>query len=81
MGISLQSFGAAGEVTGSKHLLTLPDGTRLLLDCGEFQGRRADADAKNREFPFPPGKNYGRPAQSRAPRPLRFPAHAGQAGV
>ncbi len=56
MGISLQSFGAAGEVTGSKHLLTLPDGTRLLLDCGEFQGRRAEADAKNREFPFPPDK-------------------------
>ena len=56
MGISLQCFGAAREVTGSKHLLTLDNGVRLLLDCGEFQGRRAEAATKNREFPFPPGK-------------------------
>ena len=46
--------GAARTVTGSCHHLGL-DGTRLLLDCGLFQGGR-DAEADNRaEFPFEPG--------------------------
>ncbi|MCE5257371.1 MAG: MBL fold metallo-hydrolase [Spirochaetaceae bacterium] len=49
MSITLQSFGAAGEVTGSKHLVEV-DGVRVLVDCGAFQGRRAAADAKNREL-------------------------------
>lgn len=30
--------GAAREVTGSCHLLTLDDGFRILLDCGMYQG-------------------------------------------
>ena len=37
--LSLTSFGAAGTVTGSKHLLE-HDGRRLLVDCGMFQGPR-----------------------------------------
>ncbi|MEW5905147.1 MAG: MBL fold metallo-hydrolase [Elusimicrobiota bacterium] len=45
--------GAAGEVTGSRHLLETA-GSALLLDCGLFQGRRAEALLKNRNFPFPP---------------------------
>ncbi len=45
--------GAAGEVTGSRHLLET-GGKRLLMDCGMFQGHRSDADAKNRTFRFPP---------------------------
>ncbi len=45
--------GAAGEVTGSRHLLET-GGKRVLLDCGLFQGHRSDADAKNRTFHFPP---------------------------
>jgi metallo-beta-lactamase family protein len=40
-------LGAAGEVTGSKHLMDV-DGTRILVDCGAFQGRRAQTDAKNK---------------------------------
>jgi metallo-beta-lactamase family protein len=44
--------GAAQTVTGSKHLLELADGTKLLLDCGLFQGRRAEAEEKNRSLPF-----------------------------
>jgi metallo-beta-lactamase family protein len=47
MSISLRSLGAAEEVTGSKHLLAV-DSTRILIDCGAFQGTRAEADAKNR---------------------------------
>ncbi len=45
--------GAAQTVTGSQHLLEI-NGTRLLLDCGLFQGRRAEAYERNRHFPFDP---------------------------
>lgn len=41
-------------VTGSKHLLDLPDGKRLLLDCGMFQGEGPASDALNRRFGFDP---------------------------
>lgn len=33
----ITSYGAAGTVTGSCHLLDIT-GTRLLVDCGMFQG-------------------------------------------
>ena len=42
--------GAAGEVTGSCHLLEI-GGKRILLDCGLFQGRREEAKKKNIDFP------------------------------
>jgi metallo-beta-lactamase family protein len=45
----LTFLGAAGEVTGSQHLLETDD-LRLLLDCGLFQGHRAEVYAKNRHF-------------------------------
>jgi len=41
--------GAAGEVTGSMHQLEV-DGRQYLLDCGLAQGRRKDADRKNRHL-------------------------------
>src|SRR5512142_3573587 len=47
-------WGAARTVTGSKHLLTGRAGA-LLLDCGLFQGRRAESEARNRALPFAPG--------------------------
>ena len=37
MSATLTFLGAAGTVTGSKHLLESGQ-TRLLLDCGLFQG-------------------------------------------
>src|SRR4051812_20656891 len=46
--------GAARTVTGSKHLLTLNNGTQILLDCGMFQGIGNETDALNREFGFEP---------------------------
>ncbi len=48
----LTFWGAAGTVTGSMHLVE-SGGKRFLLDCGFYQGRRKDADAKNRNLPFP----------------------------
>ena len=46
--------GAAREVTGSCHLVHT-SGRTIALDFGLFQGRRRDADAKNRHLPIDPG--------------------------
>ena len=43
MNIEFYSLGAAEEVTGSKHVLEI-DGKSYLIDCGAFQGSRAEAD-------------------------------------
>jgi len=48
-------LGAAKEVTGSRHLLEV-NGKRILLDCGLFQGRRQEADEKNRQMLTDPTK-------------------------
>ncbi|HET7896473.1 MAG TPA: MBL fold metallo-hydrolase, partial [Flavisolibacter sp.] len=48
--------GAARTVTGSKHLLTLKNGKKILLDCGLFQGMGKDTDALNRSFGFDPAE-------------------------
>jgi metallo-beta-lactamase family protein len=46
----IRFHGAAREVTGSLHLLET-NGHTIALDCGLFQGKRADALAKNRALP------------------------------
>lgn len=51
----ITSFGAAMEVTGTKHLVEI-NGFRILLDCGLFQGVRAEADRKNRNLGFDPSQ-------------------------
>jgi len=43
--------GAAGSVTGSRHLVEA-GGRRILLDCGLVQGRRDEAEASNRSLGF-----------------------------
>src|SRR3984885_15997049 len=51
--------GAARVVTGSKHLLTLDNGKRYLLDCGMFQGMGPQTDVLNRNWGFTPAQvNY-----------------------
>jgi len=47
-------WGAARTVTGSKHLLAGRPGN-VLLDCGLFQGRRSESEARNRALPFHAG--------------------------
>lgn len=48
--------GAARTVTGSKHLLTLKNGKKMLLDCGMFQGLGKETDQLNRDFGFDPAE-------------------------
>lgn len=50
--ISIEFWGAAQEVTGSKHLITAADGTKILLDCGLLQS--AGASETNKHFDFSP---------------------------
>lgn len=45
--------GAAETTTGSQHLIEI-NGSRILLDCGLYQGRRDEANTRNRHFPFDP---------------------------
>ena len=53
MSIKVQIFGAAEEVTGSCHLVTVGN-RRILLDCGLIQGRRKDEERNKDPFPFDP---------------------------
>lgn len=52
--MKISFHGAARQVTGSKHLLELEDGTKILLDCGLFQGNPKEIDKLNRHFGFTP---------------------------
>lgn len=54
--MNITFHGAARTVTGSKHLLQLNDGTRILLDCGMFQGMGDHTEDLNEHFGFNPQK-------------------------
>src|SRR5665213_1169462 len=51
--MQVQFHGAAGEVTGSCHLVNVA-GHRVLLDCGMIQGSRADEARNAAPFDFDP---------------------------
>lgn len=51
--MQISFHGAAQEVTGSMHLIEV-NGQRILLECGLYQGRRADTYQRNHNFPFDP---------------------------
>jgi metallo-beta-lactamase family protein len=51
---SLTFLGAAGTVTGSKHLLETA-GHRILVDCGLFQGLKSLRERNWQPFPVPAG--------------------------
>ena len=48
--MDIQFYGAAREVTGSCHVVHV-DGRTIVLDCGLFQGRRADVSRKTSSLP------------------------------
>ena len=50
--MQIEFYGAAREVTGSCHILRA-NGKTILLDCGMFQGHRAEAAEKNKSLPVP----------------------------
>ncbi|MEZ6189253.1 MAG: MBL fold metallo-hydrolase [Planctomycetota bacterium] len=51
----LQFYGAVRSVTGSMHVLRRGD-SEVLLECGLYQGKRADALKRNRHLPFDPAR-------------------------
>ena len=53
--MKLEFFGAAGEVTGSCHILHVGE-RKVLLDCGMIQGGRRDEDRNRDPFPFDASK-------------------------
>jgi metallo-beta-lactamase family protein len=57
-GLRLTFWGAAGQVTGSMHLLEAA-GARILFDAGLFQGRRLEAHELNANLPFDPRRVDG----------------------
>ena len=48
--------GAARTVTGSCHLIITDNGTKILLDCGLYQGNDPDFDDFNQEWSFDPAE-------------------------
>ena len=50
--MEIEFSGAAREVTGSCHILRV-NGKTVLLDCGLYQGRRAESREKNMRLPLP----------------------------
>jgi metallo-beta-lactamase family protein len=49
----LKFIGGVGTVTGSMHMIAC-NGSKVVIDCGLFQGRREESFEKNSRFPFDP---------------------------
>lgn len=54
--MKIQFCGAARNVTGSCHLITLDDGFKILLDCGLFQGGTKNLYEENSNWYFKPSE-------------------------
>ena len=56
--MTISFHGAARTVTGSKHIITLNNGKKVLLDCGLFQGMGTETESLNNSFGFDPKDIY-----------------------
>ncbi len=54
--MQIKFCGAARNVTGSSHLITLDSGYKILLDCGLFQGSPSSDKISNRTWHFDPAQ-------------------------
>jgi metallo-beta-lactamase family protein len=54
--MKISFHGAARTVTGSKHLISLTNGKKILLDCGMFQGMGAETAEMNMDWGFDPAE-------------------------
>jgi len=54
--MKISFHGAAQTVTGSKHLISLENGKKILLDCGMFQGMGKETLELNDYFGFNPSE-------------------------
>lgn len=54
--MKIKFCGAAGTVTGSSHLVTLPNGKKILLDCGLYQGNEEAYQNFNYNWSFDPAE-------------------------
>jgi metallo-beta-lactamase family protein len=55
MSTRIKFIGAVRTVTGSMHLISNDD-SKILMDCGLFQGHREEFFTKNSHFPFDPSE-------------------------
>ena len=51
--MKLTSFGAAREVTGSSHVIDTGK-SKIMIDCGMFQGHRLESERKNKIMDYDP---------------------------
>ncbi len=54
--MKIKFCGAAQQVTGSAHLITLTDGFKILMDCGLYQGYDKDMEDFNENWLFDPAE-------------------------
>lgn len=54
--MKISFHGAARTVTGSKHIIHLNNGKKILLDCGMFQGMGKETLSLNSHFGFEPSE-------------------------
>lgn len=53
--MKINFYGAARTVTGSQFVVEA-NGSKILVDCGVYQGRRRDFYERNSRFPYEPGE-------------------------
>jgi metallo-beta-lactamase family protein len=51
MSVVIEFHGGAQTVTGSQHLVKV-NGRQILLDCGLYQGKRAESYERNQHLPY-----------------------------